>query len=776
MLLTMALIVLVSILPGFALARILDASSDRFRKILLAPALGLLLIYGVNGTLLLLNIWSVFSTSVFLISINIASVLHIKSTSDGKLSPWRILESAMGDNLNSLSDKEIGDEVAAQKWIQANRVNWKTIIAFIICFSVLLIPMIQDLPFGVDWIGFSVLSGQVGITGSLDLTGTNLGYWTYPPAYPALSAFIASVLNIDSAVAVFELGHYSLFAIMLGIWGAMDRNGAGVESIFAMVLGLGIFAKTFDSGYPTVASLLGLVVGLLVLLRQTSSDVKYHTRAFIITAICVALIHPTGAIYLGLLMLSQIIIGLTTNESLGNGVRKLLIVSSILLLIAAAIALLIIAPRMLESAVFAEYGWQGGRPLLFYNGLLLVVGLLAAYHLRNNLEARILTSWIGLLWLLTGIHLIEGFDKVPILSLLSYTLYSMSIHAFHIPLAALVALWLSPTTNLRIEGGGNRILTYGWDPHLNQRVVFTIIVVIMLAFFSGLAMMIEMSQHDELRPISNSDIELRESLIDLPAGSIVYSENTHWGHVWDVPPHIQLTSIPTLGLVELEDSIQAEVTTAIKLDDVDALSRLAITHAITSPRGVMQFYLAESEYWNLIENIDSSKMWQFIAEGNQSKSNFIAIDEQHCITSCQLRTDTWSSQKFLNPISVDQKRIFIQEGVDLELEIANGFSNVESNSTTICVLIERIGDVDSAITTLGQGLIESQNTLQQGSGFIEDCFYIGNTQLASNLNYSIKWDDSTSSKMWLNPTGLSGRGDVIFDHSGLILHWVELID
>jgi len=775
MLLTVALIVLVSILPGFALARILDASSDRFRKILLAPALGLLLIYGINGLLLLLNIWSVFSTSLFLMIINITSVLQIKSTSDGKISAWRILESAMGDDF-SLSNKEISDEVAAQKWIQANRVNWKTIIAFIICFSVLLIPMIQELPFGVDWIGFSVLSSQVGLTGSLALTGTNLGYWTYPPAYPALSAFIASVLDIDSAVAVFELGHYSLFAILLGVWGAMDRNGAGVESIFAMVLGLGIFAKTFDSGYPTVASLLGLVVGLLVLLRQTSSDVKYHTRAFVIAVICVALIHPTGAIYLGLLLLSYIIIGLTTNESLGNGVRKILIVSSIILLIAAAIALLIIAPRMLGSAVFAEYGWQGGRPLLFYNGLLLAVGLLAAYHLRNNLEGRILTIWLSLLWLLTGIHLIEGFDKLPILSLLSYTLYSMSIHAFHIPLAALVALWLSPTTNLRIEGGGNRILTHGWDPHLNQRVVFTIIVVIMLAFFSGLAMMIEMSQHDELRPISSSDLELRDSLIDLPAGSIVYSENTHWGHLWDVPPHIQLTSIPTLGLVELESSIQAEVSTAIKFDDVDSLSRLAITHAITSPRGVMQFYLATSEYWSQIENIDSSKMWQLMPNGNQSQSNFITIGEQHCITSCQQRTDTWASQKFLNPIDVNEKRIFIQEGIDLELEFSNGLSNVESSSTTICVLIERIGDVDSAITTLGQGLIESQNTLQQGSGFIEDCFYIENTQLASNLNYSIQWDDSTSSKMWLNPTGLSGRGDVVFDHSGLILHWVELID
>ena len=55
MLLTVALILVVSILPGFALVRILDASSDTFRKLLLIPALGLLLIFGLNGLLLLLN-------------------------------------------------------------------------------------------------------------------------------------------------------------------------------------------------------------------------------------------------------------------------------------------------------------------------------------------------------------------------------------------------------------------------------------------------------------------------------------------------------------------------------------------------------------------------------------------------------------------------------------------------------------------------------------------------------------------------------------------------
>ena len=776
MLLTVALILVVSLLPGFALVRILDASSDTFRKLLLMPALGLLLIFGLNGLLLLLKLWSVFSVVICLLIINGLSIMQIKSTSDESTSQWRILESAMNDNLNSLSDKEIGDEVAAQKWFQVNRVTWKSVIAFIICLSVLFIPIIQHLPFGVDWIGFSVLSGQIVQTESLNLSGTNIGYWTYPPAYPALSAFIGSVLNLDSAVVVFELGHYSLFAIMLGVWGAMDRNGAGVEAIFAMVLGLGIFAKTFDSGYPTVASQLGLVVGLLVLLRQTSVNVKHHTRAFIIAVICVALIHPTGAIYLSLLMVSHIIIGLTGKESIGDSARKILIASSILLLIAAIIALLIIAPRMLDVAVFAEYGWQGGRPLLFYNGILLIFGLVAAYHLRNCIEARMLTIWISLLWLLTGIHLIEGFDKLPILSLLSYTLYSMSIHAFHIPLTVLVALWLSPTTNLRIEGGGNRVLTYGWNPYLNHKVVSTVIIAIILAFSSGLMIMIEMSQHDELRPISDSDLELRKSLTDLPAGSIVYSENTHWGHLWDVPSHIQLTSIPTLGLVELESSIQGEVTNAIKSDDIDSLSQLAVTHAITSPRGVMQFFLAKSQYWNVMENIDSSKLWQFIPSGNQSQSNFIAINNQHCVNSCQQKTDTWISQKFQNPISLTKNRIFVQEGIDSEFVIENEYTDNENNSHTICLVIERVGNTDSVTTTVSsQGINESQNTIPQGSGFIEDCFTFENNQLLMQIDYSITWGDSTTSQRWINPTGLSGRGDIIIDQSGLLLHWIELV-
>ena len=76
------------------------------------------------------------------------------------------------------------------------------------------------------------------------------------------------------------------------------------------MIGFGLFAKAYDSGYPTVASQLGLVIGLLVLLRPSSTRGSHHTRGFIVAVICVALIHPTGAIYLGMLMAAHIFIGI----------------------------------------------------------------------------------------------------------------------------------------------------------------------------------------------------------------------------------------------------------------------------------------------------------------------------------------------------------------------------------------------------------------------------------------------------------------------------------
>ena len=128
--------------------------------------------------------------------------------------------------------------------------------------------------------------------------------------------------------------------------------------------------------------------------------------------------------------------------------RRLAYIASAFITVGFAVALVVMAPRLFDEAVFSEYGWQGGKPLLVYNGVLLVVAAVAAFGLRTTLEGRIAITWFALLWVLSVVHLIEGLRNVPVLSLLSCTLYSMALHAYHVPLAVLVAWWMSPHTAL----------------------------------------------------------------------------------------------------------------------------------------------------------------------------------------------------------------------------------------------------------------------------------------------------------------------------------------
>ena len=209
---------------------------------------------------------------------------------------------------------------------------------------------------------------------------------------------------------------------MMGLMGSLDRHGAGAYAMFAMGLGLGLFAKTFDSGFPSVASQLGLVVGILVLFRHAEQRQKHHTIGLCIALYSVSLVHPTGAIYLALLLLSHVMHGMAMdNEEHRELVRRLAYIASAFITLGFTVALLVIAPRLFDEAVFSEYGWQGGKPLLVYNGALVLLGCVAAFALRKTLEGRIAITWFALLWLLSVVHLVEGLRYIPVLSLLSYT-------------------------------------------------------------------------------------------------------------------------------------------------------------------------------------------------------------------------------------------------------------------------------------------------------------------------------------------------------------------
>lgn len=763
MLAQVAMVVAPSMLPGWALATVLDGSGDRLRKALLAPALGLLLMFGASGTLLAAGLWSAWSLVLVMVGMNIVAfrTINVRHEEVAQWTRWQRLEAAMAglelDELNPALELE----AEQQRLIRKGRHRPLMVLGVVLSTLALASPILQSVPFGVDWIGFAMLAQQAGIAGEFTLSGANQGFWTYPPAFPSLAGYLGLMTSADTGRAVFVLGHYSLFVLLLGLMGAMDRYGAGAQVMLAMGYGLALFAKVFDSGYPSVASQLGLVVGLLVLLRPSQDRHRHHTTGLVLAIVCVALVHPTGAIYLALLLLSHLLHGMNIEDDETRAVmRTMAYVASGLFTLGMAVALLVFAPRLFDEAVFSEYGWQGGRPMLVYNGPLLVLGLWAGLALRRTLEGRILITWFVSLWLLSLIHLIEGLQHVPVLSLMSYTLYSMALHAFHVPLAAMVALWWSPSSRLTpLEPS-----TYGASFRPPQVLTAVLTVGVMVGAGAAAAVAVTLSTHDELWAVSPGDLAVREALSDLEG--VVYTENMHWGYVWDVPERVTTTSIPSLGLVHIDDSEHPRASLAIYYNNLTYMQETGMNHALTSPLGSMQWELATSAYWERLQTVDGATLWRHVPNGTAPVNVLEAVDSDDC-ESCTERMDIWRDHRFRDPLELGATRAFSVEGTPERLALAP-----PAAATSWCIVYEVVGEVDSWTMKTTSGTERPVYTMRTDPGFHRTC--MGLTNGSSLTGADVTWSSTTPTR-WLNPLGLSGRDDVLIDHTGVRWHWHEWV-
>ena len=730
----------VSIIPGLGLTRVLDGSADKTRKALLAPALGLLLVFGVAGLVALAGLsFLVLDLAILLLNVGGLYILRQSKVEQNEMSPWQRLELAMSGEIDITENLE--GEVATQRFFQENRSSM-ILPAVVTALVIAILPLILfKRPMGVDWIGFSALADSLLRNGSFILPEPSTGWWTYPPSFPMLAAWTSHHTGVSSADAVMGVGQFTFAALLLGIAGASDRHGAGTHTLIAMGLAAGLFAKAYDSGWPTISSQLGLVVGLLILLRPSATRGRHHTIGFVIAAISVALIHPTGLIYLSTMMVAHIIIGYSIEG--GEGWSKLLSISATIFTCMAAISLLFIAPRLASDAVFSEYGWQGGAPLVMYSGLLLPLAAWAAWKLKNTVEVRILILWFALNWLLTIVHLFEGLQKIPVLTMLSYSLYSMGLHAFHIPLAAIVGLWWSDSTSLTEVEGGSEFLMTGRDPTPTKRIGFVILIIVILQISSAMVALNKLSEHDELYAYSEGDIAIHNSLKNLPDGSIVYNENSHWGHSWNLPQNIGITAVPSLGLLHQTNSIQNEATNAIVNNDISTLDDLGITHAITSPMGAMGWVIAASPWWEIIEDYDGARLWELRDSLKPfSESTFYAIEGD------EMRPDPWRDHRFRDPWNLGENRFHLYEGTH-QITIQT------ISNDNVCLVAELVGEVEA--TFAGKKI--------EGVGWTQTCINGGSDSFTIEI--------TGGSTNWINPLGLSGRGDEVIDQTGLRLHWVE---
>ena len=363
--------------------------------------------------------------------------------------------------------------------------------------------------------------------------------------------------------------------------------------------------------------------------------------------------------------------------------------------------------------------------MLMYAGLLLPLAVWATWTMRDDSKAMTLALWFGFNWALSSIHMLDGLSGVAILSMMSYALYSMSMHAFHIPLAALVGMRLS-----RIEGGiasdGGRAM---------------MIATLLLCGIAHSALS-ELSSHDELHAISDGDAALFDALESLPEGSIVYTENEHWGHIYSIPEHIGITAVPTLGILKQEHSIQNAATTAIIYDDIERLNKLGITHAIASPKGIMMQYIQASTHWNQIWSSGGSAI--YILQDDSMISTFIPV------TGDNMRPDPWAPLRDLDPFDLGDEKLYLTKGT-------HTFAVNESQAYEICIMTEFVGEVSATINSREI----------DGSGWYNTCTYAGGGGFEIEI--------TSDSEFWINPLGASGRGDALFDETGIRVHWIEVI-
>jgi len=468
--------------PAFQLLNLLQPAHSRTQRFLLLPPLSLLLAFTTAGWLVvILGFHSVAIWVTTMVLMNGIVYLTRRRRQDTILaeSPWerlermiergeigdrRALESDLDDDesfilptskLDAVGEEE-SDSSSVEEAIRKRIVKFldrlpdeRIIIAAIALLICLGIPIFaQSEPLGIDWVGFSTLAHRFATVGDASLPPPSVGRWTYPPAFPALAAYLESTLQISPQLAVHILGQLSLFCVIMGAAGAMERFGAGLQTILCIALAAGLFAKTFDSGYPTVASQLGLTVGLMVLVGPETRRDPRRDMALAITVGAVGAIHPTGSAYLAMLLAAHVAAHLIEPGEDARRGGGMVAGTSIILGMAMIVVLGIFAPRLLERAINAEYGWQGGFAMLLWNSPLLLIAIPAAWRLRGTMEGRILVLWAFMLWLLSTVHLFEGLVGPGFLTLFSYVLYSMAMHGFQIPLACIAALALAPSPRL----------------------------------------------------------------------------------------------------------------------------------------------------------------------------------------------------------------------------------------------------------------------------------------------------------------------------------------
>ena len=706
----LALLLVLGLPIGLALLRWLEPEQKFSSTILLAPMAGLLCLMLLIASSVLL--FSGFTISACFFLILIAEIISIRFL------------------LNTTFEVEIDESFLKQRMTRIS-------ISLVIVLSLLPIYLFK-VPNGVDWIGFSSLTNLYSTTGSTQIPSPNIGYWTYPPAFPATAALLQVALNLPASDAVQLLGRISLMFLLLAVMGLAQRWNAGVETLIAMALGFGLFVKVHDSGYPTLVSQFIVIIGLLILTSKKENKIVLG-----LLILLGGLIHPSGSLILAALVLSEIILNRYNN----GGFRK---EDKVVLgfFIVAVLFAFILSPEGI--AVQSEYGWQGGSPLILFAGpFLLALAAWSSWQFKEQETSRLLSTWILILWLMTFIHFLAGFESLSVLSLISLSLYSMGVYAFHIPFALAAGIFLAQIPEKKALPQ--------YLPRAATILAFTFLLIGQSALFL-------LSNHQEMLLKNNGDDAILEHLESLPEGTIIYTEQAHWGFIIEAPPNVHLTSYPNLGLLTEEYSIQDGATSAIRADDGITLKNMEIEYALSSPMSLLGANLIESKWWQIIAEENGAKLWHLSNNSSQEKRGFASAPQlTDCTDECTWRPDPWKNHRWWGHPKITDERVFLSEGeVSWDTPL---LENMQSKPGSIELFFDAPQGLELTFHVNGQFVEQNTN-----GGF--ETIIIDIDAFENQLVFSVEIKNGGG--RWLNPRGLTERGAPLFDIDGLTIHYVEV--
>lgn len=596
-------------------------------------------------------------------------------------------------------------------------------------FAIFAYRMLSDIQFGVDWIGFAVIASEyTAVEGGIVWTDMT---WWYSPAFPSLVAHVGFLTQQSLDVATFDVGTASMFGLICGLTAAFDERKKSLHALVAMMLGVAIFAKFFDSGYPTIASLVPLSFALFLMFKQNDSK----KIKFILLSGSV-LIHPSGFIYLLTLYVVEAVIVEDNTPKMNQPNKKLLIGGCIVLLL--LLSELLVRNLNLSNGhwIDNEYGWQGGKSFLLFNGFLFAAAMYCSLVESKNKEIQVFSFWFIAVYSFTFVQYFGPEAPIETLHVLSQILYSMSLHAFHIPLLGIVALSLK------------------FDSYLQKKAIKTIVLTIM--FCMPTILVLQIIPHDQNHAVQSSDILLFDKYIE--EYESIYTENAPWGYTW-FEHNSSFVAKPTVGVVQSDLTSHSKAYTAILYDDVSGITDLGIQAAISSPMGSLQWILSSSRFWEEIDQIDGSRIWEFRAGGNAQQYRVEPIHSEQCI-GCESRDDIWSSKHALSYRYGFSSTIeFVEEGKEASLEIRPS----AVHSPTFCLSYITHGSIGSV--KISNEYFE--HTLKSSAGYHRLCF-----ENVQGDSFSIIWEHDDSS-FFVNPTGISGRSKHIFDVTGVSFLAIE---